>query len=197
MNQIFIDTYCDKYRELFQPKARRNRSHSDLRRSQWNRTTVHADFCQRCGTCWFVPSSGRDCCRVHISRWSIRHVSRHSTLVTRPSAALSDDDGDGGESRQRGIDWGTYAGRAVVARNRWLHDESPAVQRWHSGWTMASDAACLRSNECKVLAFTEMFVLDSNTQFRLGPLRGLTSTTYRRFQHSKGAGSIQDRLAHA
>ena len=95
-------------------------------------------------------------------------------------AALSDDDGDGGESRERGIDWGTYVAQAVLAwratdgftTSRPPFNGGTAVGQWRP------TPPAFGAMSAQGLAFTEMFVLDSNTQFRPGPPRGLTSTTY-------------------
>src|SRR5687767_5341254 len=95
-------------------------------------------------------------------------------------AALSDDDGDGGESRERGIAWGTYVAQAVLAwratdgftTSRTAFNGGTAVGQWRP------TPPAFGSMSAQGLAFTEMFVLDSNTQFRPGPPRGLTSTTY-------------------
>ncbi len=64
-------------------------------------------------------------------------------------AALSDDGEDGGQSRERGIDWGTRgrAGRARLARDRWVQRELPSVHRWDGGRPVAADTARVRSDE--------------------------------------------------
>jgi hypothetical protein len=95
-------------------------------------------------------------------------------------AALSDDGEDGGKSRERGVDWGTDVALAVLA---WRATDGfaaayppftggTAVGQWRPTpplfVPMSSQGA----------AFTAMFVLDSNTQFRPGPPRALTSPTY-------------------
>jgi hypothetical protein len=98
-------------------------------------------------------------------------------------AALSADgeDGeDGGQSLERGVDWGTDVALAVLA---WRATDGfaaayppftggTAVGQWRPtppGFGPMSSQA---------LAFTAMFVLDSNTQFRPGPPRALTSPIY-------------------
>ena len=96
-------------------------------------------------------------------------------------AALSDDDDDdGGQSRDRGIVWGTYVAQSVLA---WRATDGfgvsyppflggPAVGQWRP------TPPAFGPMSAQGLAFTEMFVLNSNTQFRPGPPRGLNTTTY-------------------
>jgi hypothetical protein len=95
-------------------------------------------------------------------------------------AALSDDGEDGGESRERGIAWGTQVAQNVLA---WRASDGfggsyppfiggTAVGQWRPTPPSFSPMSA------QGLAFTSMFVLASNTQFRPGPPRGLTSATY-------------------
>ena len=95
-------------------------------------------------------------------------------------AALSDDDGDGGESRERGIAWGTQVAQAVLA---WRATDGfsgsyPAftggfaVGQWRPTPPLSGPMSA------QGLAFTTMFVLDNNAQFRPAPPRALLSTTY-------------------
>jgi hypothetical protein len=95
-------------------------------------------------------------------------------------AALSDDGEDGGQSRARGIAWGIRVAQAVLA---WRATDGffgtypsftggTAVGQWRPtppGFSAMS---------AQGLAFTSMFVVSSNTQFRPGPPRALTSPTY-------------------
>ena len=85
-------------------------------------------------------------------------------------AALSDDDGDGGQSRERGIAWGTQVAQAVLA---WRGADGfngtyppfiggTAVGQWRPIPPASSMSA-------QGLAFTVPFVVDSNTQFRPAP----------------------------
>ena len=95
-------------------------------------------------------------------------------------AALSDDDEDGGQSREGGIAWGTDVAQAVLAWR--ATDKFNGVYQGFTGgfavgqWRPTPPAFGAMS--AQGLAFTDMFVLDSNTQFRPGPPRGLTSATY-------------------
>jgi len=95
-------------------------------------------------------------------------------------AALSDDGGDGGQSRERGIAWGTEVAQAVLAwraSDRFNNPYPPftggtAVGQWRP------TPPALAPMSAQGLAFSEMFVLVNNTQFAPGSPRGLTSATY-------------------
>jgi hypothetical protein len=95
-------------------------------------------------------------------------------------AALSDDDGDGGESRERGIAWGEEVAEAVLA---WRAGDGfggsyPAFNGGNAVGQWRPTPPSFTPMSAQGLAFTSMFVLASNTQFRPGPPRGLTSSTY-------------------
>ena len=98
-------------------------------------------------------------------------------------AALSDDDGDGGKSRERGIEWGTYVAQQVLAWRSTDGFNTPVpaflggttVGQWRP--TTQQNATCTAMS-AQTLAFTQMFVLDSNTQFRPPPPRGMNDNTY-------------------
>jgi hypothetical protein len=95
-------------------------------------------------------------------------------------AALSDDGEDGGQSRERGIAWGTQVAQTVLAwraKDGFFGSYPPfiggaAVGQWRPTPPSFSQMSA------QGLAFTSMFVLASNTQFRPGPPRALTSATY-------------------
>ncbi len=94
-------------------------------------------------------------------------------------AALSDDGGDGGQSRERGIAWGTDVARAVLAWR--ATDGFSASYPPFSGGTAVGQWRPIppaSSMSAQGLAFTVPFVVDSNTQFRPGPPRALGSATY-------------------
>jgi hypothetical protein len=95
-------------------------------------------------------------------------------------AALSDDGEDGGQSRERGIAWGTQVAQAVLA---WRATDGfnasyppfiggTAIGQWRP------TPPAFASMSAQGLAFTAMFVVESNTQFRPAPPRGLSSETY-------------------
>jgi hypothetical protein len=94
-------------------------------------------------------------------------------------AALSDDDGDGGQSRERGIAWGTEVAQAVLAAR--AGDGFGASYPPFTGgmavgqWRPIAPATAMSAQG---LAFTTPFVVESNTQFRPGPPRPLASATY-------------------
>ena len=94
-------------------------------------------------------------------------------------ASLSDDGGDGGQSRERGIAWGTQVAQAVLAV-RASDGFTASYPAFVGGtavgqWRPISPAT---SMSAQGLAFTAPFVVESNTQFRPGPPRTLTSATY-------------------
>jgi hypothetical protein len=110
-------------------------------------------------------------------------------------AALSDDGEDGGESRERGIAWGTQVAQTVLA---WRAGDGfnssypPFIGGTEPGqWRPTPPSFSPMS--AQGLAFTSMFVLASNTQFRPGPPRGLTSPTYTEDFNAQGARS-QNRI---
>ena len=94
-------------------------------------------------------------------------------------AALSDDDGDGGKSRERGIAWGTDVARAVLAwrmADGFLTSYPPFIGGTAVGqWRPIPPATAMSAQG---LAFTAPFVVASNAQFRPDPPRALASATY-------------------
>ena len=95
-------------------------------------------------------------------------------------AALSDDGGDGGQSRERGIAWGTEVAQVILgwrASDGFGSSYPPFVGGTAVGqWRPTPPAFGPMS--AQGLAFTDMFVLVNNTQFAPASPRGLTSTTY-------------------
>ena len=95
-------------------------------------------------------------------------------------AALSDDGEDGGQSRNRGIVWGTQVAQAVLswrATDGFNASYPPFIGGIAIGqWRPTPPAFAPMS--AQGLAFTAMFVLNNNMQFRPGPPRGLTTETY-------------------
>jgi hypothetical protein len=121
--------------------------------------------------------------------------SRQAQLNERYAAslaALSDDDGSGGQSRQRGIEWGTHVAQAVLA---WRATDGfsasypaftgdTAVGQWRPTPPATSMSA-------QSLAFTAPFVVESNAQFRPAPPRTLASAVYTQdFNAVKGLGRL-------
>jgi hypothetical protein len=113
-------------------------------------------------------------------------------------AALSDDGEDGGQSRERGIAWGTQVAEAVLA---WRATDGfnvsypsffggTAVGQWRP------TPPAFGPMSAQGLAFTAMFVLDNNTQFRPGSPRTLTAPPTRTISTlSRRSVAIPDRRA--
>jgi hypothetical protein len=108
--------------------------------------------------------------------------SRQQALADRYAASLarlSDDGGDGGESRERGIAWGTEVAQAVLT---WRANDgfNVAYPAFIGGtavgqWRPIPPSTAMSAQG---LAFTRTFVLESNTQLRPPPPRGLSSADY-------------------
>ena len=96
------------------------------------------------------------------------------------AAALSGDGQDDGQSLRRGITWGTAVAQAVLswrANDGFSLSYPPFTGGTAAGqWRPTPPAFAPMSAEA--LAFTNMFVLISNTQFRPAPPRGLLDRTY-------------------
>lgn len=94
-------------------------------------------------------------------------------------AALSDDGEDGGQSRARGLAWGEKVALAVLdwrLTDGFLGSYPAFVGGTAVGqWRPVPPSTSMSSQG---LAFTETFVLESSTQFRPAPPRGLTGATY-------------------
>ena len=95
-------------------------------------------------------------------------------------AALSDDGGDGGESRERGFLWGRQVAEAVHAwRQSDFTPQPPFFGDTAVGqWRMTPNCNQQVGMTALSLASTDMFVLDSNRQFQPAPPRTLLSETY-------------------
>jgi hypothetical protein len=94
-------------------------------------------------------------------------------------AALSDDGEDGGQSRERGIAWGTQVAQAVLAWR--AADGFSASYPPFTGGTAVGQWRPIPPDtmmSAQGLAFTAPFVVESNTQFRPAPPRTLASDTY-------------------
>jgi len=101
-------------------------------------------------------------------------------------AALSDDGGNGGQSRERGIAWGIHVAQTVLnwRANDGFNDPQAAfnggsaVGQWRPTPRLIPPPPTCGSMSAQGLAYTIPFVVGSNTQFQPGPPRGLTSSTY-------------------
>jgi hypothetical protein len=95
-------------------------------------------------------------------------------------AELSDDGGDGGQSKERGIAWGAEVARAVLAWR--ATDGFSATYPPFTGGTAVGQwrptPPGFGAMSAQGLAFTAMFVLTNNTQFDPRPPRGLASSVY-------------------
>jgi hypothetical protein len=91
----------------------------------------------------------------------------------------SDDDGDGGQSRERGIAWGMEVAQAVLA---WRANDgfSTTYPAFAGGLAVGQwrPVAPATSMSAQSLAFADMFVLASNSEFQPPPPRTLASATY-------------------
>ena len=95
-------------------------------------------------------------------------------------AALSDDGGDGGQSRERGIAWGNEVAKAVLgwrATDGFSGSYPPftggtAIGQWRP------TPPAFGPMSAQGLAFTATFVVLNNIQFQPDAPRGLTSATY-------------------
>jgi hypothetical protein len=108
-----------------------------------------------------------------------RHVELDASYAAS-LAALSDDGGSGGQSRERGIAWGTEVALAVLA---WRATDgfSGSYPQFRGGTAVGQwrpTPPGLGAMSAQGLAFSEMFVLMSNTQFQPEPPRTLASITY-------------------
>ena len=95
-------------------------------------------------------------------------------------AALSDDGGDGGQSRERGLEWGEDVANLVLA---WRAADGfsgsyPAFTGGTAVGQWRPTPPLFGPMSAQGLAFTVPFVLVSNAQFRPGPPRGLGGSTY-------------------
>jgi hypothetical protein len=118
--------------------------------------------------------------------------------------ALSDDGDGGGESSKRGISWGTDVGLEVLAWR--ATDGFSASYPPFTGGTAVGQwrptPPAFGPMSAQGLAFTEMFALLSNTQFRPKPPRGLIDPTYtsdfnavKAFGRSTGSARTEEQTA--
>lgn len=109
--------------------------------------------------------------------------SRAAVLEERYTAslsALSEDEGDGGQSRERGIAWGTEVAHAVLAwrAGDGFSNTYPAFTGGNAVGQWRPTPPAFGPMSAQGLAFTAMFVLVNSSQFEPAPPRGLTSPTY-------------------
>jgi hypothetical protein len=105
--------------------------------------------------------------------------SRVGPLTDSYAASLAALNDGGGQSRERGITWGTDVARAVLAWR--AADGFSAGNPPFTGGTAIGQwrpIAPATAMSAQGLAFTAPFVVASNTQFRPGPPRSFGSATY-------------------
>ena len=95
-------------------------------------------------------------------------------------AALGDEGSDGGQSRERGVEWGEYVAQAVLAARAadGFSASRPAFSGGSATGQWRPTPPGFGAMSAQGLAFTDTFVLDSNTQFAPPPPRGLATQTY-------------------
>jgi hypothetical protein len=114
--------------------------------------------------------------------------SRQTQLQANYEAALealSDDEGDGGKSVERGIAWGTEVAQAVLAwrATDGFNQSYPtfaggmAIGQWRPTLN-ANGSPCGTGMSAQPLAFTTPFVIPSREYFRPDSPRGLNTETY-------------------
>src|SRR5687768_5668227 len=114
-----------------------------------------------------------------VSLFPSRKTALDASYVTS-LAALSEDGGDGGHSRERGIDWGTDVAIEVLAW-RSVDGFGGSYPAFNGGTTIGQwrpTPPAFGPMSAQGLAFTETLSILDNSQFRPGPPRGLTSPTY-------------------
>jgi membrane-associated phospholipid phosphatase len=99
---------------------------------------------------------------------------------TASLAALSDDGGDGGQSRESGIAWGIHVAESVLAwrANDGFGGTYPPFTGGTATGQWRPTPPSFGPMSAQALAFTDMFVLDSNNQFQPPLPRGFATTTY-------------------
>jgi hypothetical protein len=95
-------------------------------------------------------------------------------------AALNDDDGSGGQSRERGLAWGAFVAQSVLA---WRSGDGfaaayPAFTGGTSTGQWRPTPPSFGPMSAQPLAFTATFVVQDNIQFQPPPPRGLHTGTY-------------------
>jgi hypothetical protein len=95
-------------------------------------------------------------------------------------ATLSDDDEDGGRSRERGLTWGTQVAQTVLAwrATDGFNASYPAFTGGTALGQWRPTPPAFAPMGAQNLAFTATFVVPSNAQFRPDPPRGLHTAAY-------------------
>ena len=110
--------------------------------------------------------------------------ARQTALAEMYAASLAalSDDGDGGQSRDRGVEWGSEVAQLVLAWRAkdgfnaayppFTGGPAPAIGQWRP------TPPAFGPMSAQGLAFTVPFVVVNSAQFRPPPPRGLSSATY-------------------
>ena len=109
--------------------------------------------------------------------------TRESQLTEKYNTSLAALRGrDGSRSQTRGIEWGTHVAETVLA---WRENDGFSIPQpaFFGGtavgqWRMTSNCNQLVGMTAQALAFTDMFVLDTNRQFQPPPPRIIPGDTY-------------------
>ena len=172
-----------EYGKLVQSSAGRDRPRLDLRRAQRYRTSLHADLRSARSGARRVEAGARSL-PLRTPRSSVcSRLDRRSSMSAMPPRSRRSDTGKGdghdGQSHERGIAWGTEVARTVLALR--ANDGFSATYPAFAGGTAVGQwrpMAPATAMSAQALAFTDTFVLASNTQFQPPPPRTLASDTY-------------------
>jgi hypothetical protein len=96
-------------------------------------------------------------------------------------AALSDDGGDGGQSRERGLAWGIEVAHVVLnwrANDGFSRTDLPVFRGGTAIGQWRPTPPSFGSMSALGLAYSDTFVLVHSRQFKPAPPRGLTDATY-------------------
>ena len=186
-NDLRRDVHRDEHAEPVEPAARGHRPHGDLRCLQRDRAPLHTALRperrperREPRSARSVTAGGGRCCRVYGSGRTFSdtsHAARRE-LCGRARGAQRRRRGRRTVG-ERGIAWGTEVAQAVLAwraadgfgTSRPPFIGGTAVGQWRP-------IAPATSMSAQGLAFAAPFVVESNTQFRPGPPRGLAPATY-------------------
>ena len=154
---------------------------------------------------WRVAPGGGDRCGIHRARRPLPVLAQLQRAALDASyaaslAALSDDGGDGGQSRERGIAWGTEVAQAVLAWRATDGFIPPPILRSAADWRSASGGR--RGGSCVAMSALGLAFTSTVRRRQHDPVRSRTTARSgqphlrRRFQQRQGARSqTRDRRA--
>ena len=113
-------------------------------------------------------------------RFPLQRAELDASYATSLAALSDDEDEDGGQSRERGIAWGTEVAQAVLAwrANDGFNATYPAFRGGTAVGQWRPTPPALASMSAQGLAFTLPFVVAGPEQFRPGSPRSFSTTTY-------------------